>query len=134
MTGSDRRRETPAFLRVAGLRFEEIGPDRVTGWIELGPEHHQRSGVVHGGVYATAIESAAGIGAARAAKARDQTAVGINNNTHFLRAVSTGRVNLTAEPIHQGRSQQLWEVRIADEQGRLVATGQVRLQNVSQSE
>jgi 1,4-dihydroxy-2-naphthoyl-CoA hydrolase len=37
----------------------------------------------------------------------------------------------TATPIHRGRSQQLWLVDVCDEQNRLVARGQVRLQNLS---
>jgi uncharacterized protein (TIGR00369 family) len=121
-----------AFVRAAGLRRVEIGPTRVTGWIELGPEHHQPSGIVHGGVFATAIETAAGLGAFAAAKEQGLVAVGLNNNTHFVRAMSTGRVSVDAQPIQQGRTQQLWEVRICDEQGQLVALGQVRLQNIAQ--
>lgn len=120
------------FVRAAGLRLDEVGPTRVKGWIELGSEHHQPSGIVHGGVFATAIETAAGLGAFAAAKEQGLVAVGLNNNTHFVRAMSTGRVSVDAQPIQQGRTQQLWEVRISDEQGRLVAIGQLRLQNVAQ--
>jgi uncharacterized protein (TIGR00369 family) len=124
------RAEDSAFLRAVGLHLEEVGPTLVTGWIELGSDHHQSSGIVHGGVYATAIERAAGVGATAAAQPRGLVAVGVNNNTNFLRALSAGRVSVVAEPLHQGRTQQLWEVRITDEERRLVATGQVRLQNV----
>jgi acyl-coenzyme A thioesterase PaaI-like protein len=45
--------------------------------------------------------------------------------------MSEGRVEVVATPIQQGRTQQLWEVRISDADGRLVAIGQVRLQNVT---
>jgi uncharacterized protein (TIGR00369 family) len=120
-----------AFVRAAGLRLDEVGPTRVKAWIALGSEHHQPSGIVHGGVYATAIETAAGIGASAAAQEQELVAVGLNNNTHFLRAMSAGRVSVDAHPIQQGRTQQLWEVRISDEEGRLVAIGQVRFQNIA---
>jgi uncharacterized protein (TIGR00369 family) len=121
------------FLRATGLELDEIGPTRVVGRMELGPRHHQRNGIVHGGVYATAIEAAAGLGAAAAAQERGLAAVGMNNNTSFLRSMTAGPVSIEARPIHQGRTQQLWEVFIRDEQGRLVATGQVRLQNVERA-
>ncbi len=51
------------FLRAAGLVFDEISAVRVTGHLELGPEHHTPWGVVHGGVYTAAVESAASVGA-----------------------------------------------------------------------
>ena len=56
--------------------------------------------------------------------------VGVNNNTDFLRAISSGTVYGTATPVHRGRRQQLWIVTIADSDDRLVARGQVRLQNL----
>jgi uncharacterized protein (TIGR00369 family) len=85
---------------------------------------------VHGGVYCAVVESAASIGAAMWLGDRGKV-VGVSNHTDFLRSVSTGRMTATATPIHRGRSQQLWQVEITDEQQRLVARGQVRLQNLS---
>jgi len=118
------------FLRVAGLRLEETGGSRVRGWIDLGEDHHTPWGVVHGGVYTAAVESAASIGASAAVEERGQFAVGVNNSTDFLRPISEGRVEVIAEPIIQGQSQQLWQVIITREDGKEVARGQVRLQNV----
>jgi uncharacterized protein (TIGR00369 family) len=118
------------FLVAAGLRFTHVAADRVEGVIDLGPEHHQPWGLVHGGVYTTAIESAATVGAVTAASEHAFVAVGVNNNTNFLRSMISGRVQVVARPIQQGRTQQLWEVSISDADGRLVAVGQVRLQNV----
>jgi acyl-coenzyme A thioesterase PaaI-like protein len=58
-------------------------------------------------------------------------AVGVNNNTNFLAQMIEGRVDVVATPITQGRTQQLWQVEITrPTDGRLVATGQVRLQNI----
>jgi uncharacterized protein (TIGR00369 family) len=120
-----------AFVAGASLRVTHIAADRVEGTIDLGPEHHQPWGLVHGGVYTTAVETAASVGASVAASRQGLAAVGVNNNTHFLRSMSEGRVEVVATPIQQGRTQQLWEVRISDADGRLVAIGQVRLQNVT---
>ena len=58
------------FLEGAGLHFEQVAAGRVTGWIDLGPEHHTPWGIVHGGVYATAVESAASLGASSAVEER----------------------------------------------------------------
>jgi len=119
-----------AFLTAAGLRLTHIAADRVEGFIDLGPEHHQPYGIVHGGVYAAAVESAASIGATLAALERDRIAVGVHNATDFLRSMTAGRVQVTALPVQQSRVQQLWDVRITDTDGRLVARGSLRLQNV----
>jgi 1,4-dihydroxy-2-naphthoyl-CoA hydrolase len=127
----DSPRPPSAFMQAAGLVLDDVQSARVTGWIDLGPEHHQPWGLVHGGVYTTAIESAASVGASTAANEYGLVAVGVNNNTNFLRSMTEGRVMIDAQAIQQGKSQQLWEVRIADEHDRLVAIGQVRLQNIT---
>ena len=103
---------------------------RVAGHIDLGPDHHTPWGVVQGGVYATAVESAAGLGASLAVRDRGQFAVGVHNATDFLRPATSGRAEVIAEPLQQGRVQQLWLVTITDERGRALARGQLRLQNV----
>jgi 1,4-dihydroxy-2-naphthoyl-CoA hydrolase len=120
-----------AFVAATGLELTEVTATRVTGAIELGPQHHTPWGVVHGGVYCTVVESAASIGASAAVVDRGQFAVGVNNNTDFVRPMTSGVLDVVAEPIQQGRTLQLWQVVLtrADD-GKLVARGQVRLQNV----
>lgn len=120
-----------AFLAALGLDFESVEPNRVVGYLELGPDQHTPWGVVHGGAYTTAIESAASVGASAAVLGAGQFAVGVNNTTDFIRPLVSGRVRVMARPIHQGSTQQLWEVTITRvDDGKLVARGQVRLQNV----
>jgi 1,4-dihydroxy-2-naphthoyl-CoA hydrolase len=119
------------FVKHAGLVLDEIGASRVTGHIELGVDHHTPWGIVHGGVYSTAIESATSIGACTAVVERGEVAVGLTNTTHFLRALAAGRANIGAVAVYQGRTHQLWRAEVTDESGRLVAHGEVRLQNVT---
>ena len=119
-----------AFVSAMGFVVGEAGGSRVTGHVDLGPEHHTPWGVVHGGVYCSIVESAASVGASLAVREHGQFAVGVNNNTDFLRSVTAGRVDVVAEPVQQGRTQQLWQVHLTRDDGKLVARGQVRLQNV----
>jgi 1,4-dihydroxy-2-naphthoyl-CoA hydrolase len=129
--GAETMPEGSEFLRVAGLRVEEVGGGKVRGSIQLGEHHHTPWGVVHGGVYATAVESAASLGASSAVEHKGQFAVGVSNSTDFLRPMKEGRVEVIAEPVIQGKSQQLWQVIITrSEDSKEVARGQVRLQNV----
>ena len=118
-------------MKALGLRLDVIEPTRVVGSIDVGPDHHTPWGVVHGGTFTTAIESAASVGASLAVIDRGQFAVGVNNNTDFLRPIVRGRLTLVAEAVHQGATQQLWQVTLSRDDGKLVARGQVRLQNVS---
>ena len=119
------------FVASAGLVVDDVSGVRVVGHIELGPDHFTPWGVVHGGVYTTAVETAASIGASEAVKDRGEFAVGVYNGTDFLRASKGGRVDVVAEPLQQGRVQQLWLVTItASDSGKTIARGQVRLQNV----
>ena len=124
--------EQSTFLAAAGFVIDEMGPDRVTGHLDLGPEHYTPWGVVHGGVFLSAVESAASIGASLAVEALGQIAVGVHNATDFMRGSYGGRAEVVALPIQQGAVQQLWEVTItrADD-GRTLAQGRLRLQNVA---
>lgn len=118
------------FLTAAGLRLTEVSGDLVVGTIELGPEHHTPWGVVHGGVYTTAVESAASIGASAAVADRGQFAVGVHNSTDFVRSTTGGTATVRAVPVQQGRTQQLWDVTITDANGSLLARGSLRLHNL----
>jgi 1,4-dihydroxy-2-naphthoyl-CoA hydrolase len=119
-----------AFVAATGLELTEVTGTRVAGSIELGPAHHTPWGVVHGGVYCTVVESAASVGASTAVAERGQFSVGVSNQTDFLRPMTAGRLDVVAEPVQQGKTLQLWLVTLTREDGKLVARGQVRLQNV----
>jgi uncharacterized protein (TIGR00369 family) len=118
------------FDAAQGFTFPEAGPDRVVLTWDVGAVNRQPYGLVHGGTYCGAIESAASWGAALWFGDRGRV-VGVANHTDFLRAARDGTMTATATPIHRGRSQQLWLVEVTDEQQRLVARGQVRLQNLA---
>lgn len=120
------------FVSWLGLEFQELTAERVVATCELRPDFWQPAGIVHGGIWAAIVETLTSVGASEWWGDRGQV-VGVHNATDFLRAGRTGRVTATATPLHQGRSQQLWVTEIADEGGRLLARGQVRLQNLSRA-
>src|SRR5947209_1155069 len=118
-------------MQLLGIDFEEVGPERVRGTVAADERHHQPWGVVHGGLYTTVIETFATTGAYQAVKDRGQMAVGVTNITDFLRPHRDGRLSVLATPIQQGRLQQLWQVELRrPDDEKLVARGQVRLQNI----
>ena len=113
-----------------GLVVSEVGPDRVVMAWTVDERHLQPFGLAHGGIHCLVNESAASIAAAVWLGA-DGKVVGVNNSTDFLRASRPGdSLRAIATPIHRGRSQQLWQIETRDDRERLVARGQVRLQNL----
>jgi 1,4-dihydroxy-2-naphthoyl-CoA hydrolase len=120
------------FDKELGLAFTEISPDRTRAQLDIVPKLQQPMGIVHGGVYCSIVESLASVAAYTWLNANGGggSVVGVNNNTDFLRAIGSGMIYGTAIPIHRGRRQQLWQVTIVDSDDRLVARGQVRLQNL----
>lgn len=115
------------FERTLGLTFTRITDDEVECEVPVGPQLHQPYGLVHGGVYSAIIETAASVGAAVYAMKRQQTTVGLENTTSFVRAVRTGKLVGIARHVHRGRQTQVWEVEVRGEDGKLAATGRVRL-------
>jgi len=114
-----------------GLTYTELSNDGVAAQLTVTPSLHQPMGIVHGGVWCTMVESMASVSAFLWLSGRGGgDVVGVNNNTDFLRAITEGVAYGRSEPIHRGRLQQLWLVTIRDDGERLIARGQVRLQNL----
>lgn len=120
-----------AFMQASGLVIESIDTTRVTGYANLGDDHLTPKGVIHGGVYATIVETIASAGGSYAVADQGQFAVGVHNATDFLRPSNGARVAVVAEALYQGRTQQLWQVVITDTAlGKDLARGQLRVHNV----
>lgn len=126
----------PTYVSYSGLELTDATADQAEGRLEITENHHQPYGAVHGGVYCMMIETLASTGAALWAIENGMGgAMGLSNKTDFLRATTKGVLLGKATPIHRGRNQQLWQVDVTRESdGKLVAQGQVRLQNVNSTE
>ena len=109
------------------FRYLTTTRDEVVVEYDVEPIHRQPYGIIHGGVHCGAIEAVCSTGAALDAMARGQSVVGVENHTSFVRAVREGRITVRATPVTRGRRSQLWEATARDGEGRIVATGRVRL-------
>ncbi|HZD03660.1 MAG TPA: PaaI family thioesterase [Longimicrobiales bacterium] len=121
------------YVTHSGIELTEAGPDRAAGRVTISEIHLQPYGVVHGGLYCTLVETLASTGAALWAREEGMGGcVGVSNTTDFLRSTRGGVLLAEATPIHRGRTQQIWLVVITREgDGKVVARGQVRLQNIA---
>ncbi|MDC0720287.1 PaaI family thioesterase [Nannocystis bainbridge] len=116
-----------AFDRLIGLAYTAVSADAVEAEVPVTPQLLQPYGLVHGGVYATIVESLASAGAAMSAMARGQATVGLENATSFLHGTRGGTLRARATPLSRGRRTQVWGVEIRDDDGRPVASGRVRM-------
>jgi 1,4-dihydroxy-2-naphthoyl-CoA hydrolase len=114
-----------------GLELLEVSPDGVTAAFDIRPELHQPFGILHGGVLATVVET---VGSFSATSWYGGPVVGTSNHTNFLRATRAGRLTARSTPVHRGKTQQLWDIDITDEQGRLIARGQLRVANLTSAD
>jgi uncharacterized protein (TIGR00369 family) len=110
-----------------GVRFVSAAWDEVTVEMGLGPQHQQPYGLTHGGVLCGLIESVCSAGAAMNVFPQGKSAVGLDNSTSFLRATRGGKLTCTARPLSRGRRTHVWQAEVKDDEGRVVATGRVRM-------
>lgn len=117
------------FDDLLGVRLTGASAERVSASLPVRPALLQPGGIVHGGVYAAVIEGTASVGA-NLWLDDDAVAVGVSNQTDFLRSVREGELTAEAVPLQRGRRLQLWQVTVTTEDGRLAAHGTVRLANL----
>jgi 1,4-dihydroxy-2-naphthoyl-CoA hydrolase len=116
---------TLGFDRVYGLEISEIADGLVRGTVEVRDDLKQPAGLVHGGVYASIAESLATNGTAAKVFPEGNGAMGLSNQTSFLRPVTQGTISAVARARHRGRTTWVWEVELSDDDGRLCAITRV---------
>ncbi len=109
------------FDRLYGLELLEVSDERVRAQVRVREELKQPAGLVHGGVYAAIAESMVSLATGMAVLPGGSTAMGLSNNTSFLRPVTAGTVHAAATRLHRGRTTWVWDVRFNDDAGHLCA-------------
>ena len=109
------------FDRLYGFELTEMGDGLVRARVSIRDELKQLYGLVHGGVYAAVAESMASLGTAMAVLAENRIAMGLSNQTSFLRPMTAGTIHAEALAKHRGRTTWVWEVEMSDDGGRLCA-------------
>lgn len=117
----------PGFDRLMGLELLAVSPEEVRGEVAVRPEILQPFGLVHGGVYASMAETLASVGTAAVVMAEGMAAMGMSNNTTFLRSITAGTIHAAGRPRHRGRTTWVWDIDITDDAGRLCATSRVTI-------
>jgi 1,4-dihydroxy-2-naphthoyl-CoA hydrolase len=107
---------------------QEMTEDRVAATMSVDDQPVlQPMGIVHGGVYATMAEGMTSEATFRAVYPDGNIAVGMSNQTSFLRPITNGTIHAEARRRHRGRTTWLWEVDFTDDEGRLCALTRVTI-------
>jgi len=105
---------------VLDIKLVEAKKDRVVATMPIGPNHRQQIGYLHGGVSVVLAESLASLGSVLNIDAEKQMALGLEINANHLRPKRDGTLTGVAVPITRGRTTHVWDIRITDEQDKLV--------------
>jgi 1,4-dihydroxy-2-naphthoyl-CoA hydrolase len=106
----------------------EITDERVVATMSVDDQPVlQPMGIVHGGVYATMAEGMASEATFRAVYPEGNIAVGMSNQTSFLRPISSGTIHAEARRRHRGRTTWVWEVDFTDDEGKLCALTRITI-------
>lgn len=110
------------FDALYGLQVLEMSDEEVRAQVVVRDGVKQPMGLVHGGVFASIAESITSSATAVAVwREHGQIAMGMSNQTNFLRPITEGTVHAHARRRHRGRTTWMWEVDITDDAGRLCA-------------
>lgn len=110
-----------------GIEITDIGPDYVSGKMPVDHRTFQPAGLLHGGANVVLAETLGSIAANCCVDNNKQVCVGLEVNANHIRAVRSGYVSGKAEAVHIGKSTQIWEIKIYDEQNRLTCVSRLTL-------
>lgn len=112
-------RDMEGFDGLYGLEITELSDEIVRGQVAVCDELKQPAGLVHGGVYASVAEALASWGTSFGVSGDGKVAMGLSNQTSFLRPITHGSIHAVAIRKHRGRTTWVWEVESSDDEGRL---------------
>ena len=110
-----------------GIELVLLTPDRVVATMPVDDRTRQPFGLLHGGASAALAETVASLGAFLNIDSDTHAAVGVELNANHMRAKTGGTVTATATPLRRGRTIHVWDIRIEDEESRLVCVSRCTL-------
>ena len=110
-----------------GIEFTEVGDDFIRARMPVDQRTRQPFGLLHGGVSVALAETLGSVAGNLCVDTTKEMVVGLEINANHVRAMRGGRVTGTARALHVGRSTQLWEIRIENDEGKLVCVSRLTL-------
>ena len=114
-------------METLGIRITAVGDDWLAGTMPVDHRTHQPYGLLHGGASVVLAETLGSTAAMLTLDPEKEAAVGLDINANHLRGVRSGIVTGTARVLHLGRTTQVWEIRIENEEGALVCISRITM-------
>lgn len=108
-------------METLDIKFIEVDKNKVVATMPVTTKVHQPDGVLHGGATVALAETVGSYASFLSVDKDKQMVRGIEISANHLRSIREGMVIATATPIHKGRTTQLWEIKIKDEQDNLIS-------------
>ena len=103
------------------IEYTDVGEDYLTARMPVSPKVYQPDGVLHGGATAALAESVGSAAVFVLNKNPKAIVRGIEISANHLKSVQSGYVHATARPINLGKTIQLWEVKVEDDDQQLIS-------------
>ncbi|ANB61427.1 hotdog fold thioesterase [Anoxybacteroides amylolyticum] len=120
-------------LEALGIEITELGQGRVVATMPVDHRTHQPFGLLHGGASVALAETVASIGAYELVDQETEGVVGLEINANHIRAVRSGTVTATGTVLHRGKTTMVWDIKITDEQQRLVSVSRCTIAIIKKS-
>jgi uncharacterized protein (TIGR00369 family) len=111
------------------IKYIDAGEDFLVAQMPVNPRIHQPMGLLHGGASVALAESVGSAASMLLVNNELSEIRGIEIAANHLRAKRTGMVTGTARIVHQGKSIHLWEIKITDENGKLISICKIFMPN-----
>ena len=108
-------------LETLDIRFTDAGEDFLVAEMPVNPGVHQPAGLLHGGATIALAESVGSAASALIVSHEDNHIMGISVSANHVKSIREGKVIARAEILHRGKTTHLWEVRVTDEEGKLIS-------------
>lgn len=109
-----------SIVGLLGISAEHLGPDLVVMTMPVDSRTRQPLGLLHGGASVVLAETAASTGSYLNLDPGKQLPVGLEINANHLRSKTSGMVRARAVPLYKGRTTMVWEIKITDEEEKLI--------------
>lgn len=119
------RRHEHTMVGHLGIEITAIGPEFITAAMPVGPRSIQPFGLLHGGASLALAESLGSIASALCIDLSQVQPVGLEINANHLRSVTAGHVYGTVRPLHIGQRTHVWDIKIVDDDDRLVCVSRL---------
>ena len=132
MEGTDEEVLKGTMIEALGIKIMELGPERVVATMPVNGATRQPAGLLHGGASVALAETVASAGTYNLIDRNTQAAVGLEINANHVRGKRDGMVTAVGSPLHKGRTTMIWEIKIVDEEDKLVCISRCTIAIVEQ--